>query len=69
MKYYQEDDVLVFKLSQAPIDYAEEVNGVVIHFDKQNRPVRMEVLEATKFLEEEGRVLPSEVKQEYFAVA
>ena len=69
LKYYKDDDILVMNLSQSTIDYAEESNGVVVHFDEKDRPVRVEVLDARRFLKEESRVLPEEMKEEYFAVA
>lgn len=66
VKYYKKDDILVLKLSDKPIDYAEESNWVIVHFDKNKEPVRIEILDASRFLKEEGKVLPREVKDKYF---
>lgn len=67
VKYYKEDDILVLKLSEKPIDYAEESNWVIVHFDESKEPVRIEILDASRFLKEESRVLPREIKDKYFA--
>ena len=56
MKYQQvvyepEDYVLNIWLSKNPIDYAEDKNGVIVHYTKDDQPVYIEILDATKFLE------------------
>ncbi|HLB60039.1 MAG TPA: DUF2283 domain-containing protein [Patescibacteria group bacterium] len=55
------------KLSDRPIDYAQESNWVIVHFDKENEPVRIEILDARRFLKEEKRVLPLSLQKEYFS--
>lgn len=67
LKYYKEDDILVIKLSNKPIDYAEESNWVVVHFDKDDKPVRVEILDAKRFLSEESKILPKDIKETYFS--
>lgn len=67
LKYYNEDDILVMKLSNEPIDYAEESNWVIVHFDKKNKPVRIEILDATRFLKEQRQILPKAIIQKYFS--
>lgn len=69
VKYYNKDDILVLKLSDKPIDYAEESDWVIVHFDKNDQPVRVEILDARRFLEEENKALPLTVKQRYFPQA
>ena len=69
LKYYKDDDILVMKLSDNPIDYAHESNMVIVHFDKNDKPVRLEILDATRFLKEESKALPHQIKQDYFATA
>lgn len=67
LKYYEEDDILVIKTSAEPFDYAEMANNIVVHYTKTGKPVRIEILEATKFFDKEGKALPKEVKEEFFA--
>ena len=64
--YEKEDDVLNIWLSQNKIDYAEQAGDVVMHFSKNNKPVYIEVLDASKFLRAQSRVLPKELKQSVF---
>lgn len=67
IKYYREDDILVIKLSTEPFDYAEMEGNFVVHFTKDGRPVRIEILDARNFLKAESKALPEAVKRAYFA--
>lgn len=66
-KYEREDDVLNIWFSHEKIDYAEQVEDVIVHFTKDNEPVYLEVLDASKFLKRESEDLPQEVKQKFFS--
>ena len=66
IKYYKEDDILVFQLSPASYDYAEMEGDFIVHFTKDEKPVRIEVLNARNFLKKESQALPRDIKQEYF---
>lgn len=49
--YDQDADVLSWELSpKGKIDYASEMGDVVVHFTKENKPVYLEVLNASAFL-------------------
>ena len=50
ISYEPEADVLMWEITDKPIDYAKEIGDVVIHFTKNNIPVLIEILEASKFL-------------------
>ena len=50
ISYEPEADVLTYEITNQPIDYAKEVGNIVVHFTKNNLPVLIEILEATKFL-------------------
>jgi len=49
ISYEPEADVLMWELSGASIDYAKEVGNMVVHFNKDNTPVLVEILEASRF--------------------
>jgi len=50
VEYDKELDVLVIKLKEVDrLDYAEEFGNVIVHF-KDNEPVEIEVLDASKHL-------------------
>lgn len=64
ISYEPEADVLMWEITEKPIDYAKEIGNVVVHFTKNNVPVLIEILEASKFLaktknivEKESRIL------------
>ncbi len=63
-RYDKEDDVLMIWFSKDPIDYAEQVKNIIVHYSKERRMVLMEILNASKFLKETSRSLPRKVKQE-----
>lgn len=50
MGYDREKDILLIEVSKKPVDHAEEVGPLVVHFSKQNRPVLIEVFDASEFL-------------------
>ena len=50
ISYEPEADVLMWEITNKPIDYAKEVGDLVVHFTKNNIPVLIEILEASKFL-------------------
>lgn len=66
IKYYKEDDILVIKFSDKPYDYAEMENDFVVHFSKDRKPVRLETLNASRFLKEQSKALPKEIKKTVF---
>ncbi len=50
ISYEPEADVLIWEITDKPIDFAKEVGNIIVHFTKNNIPVLVEVLEASKFL-------------------
>ena len=50
ISYEPEADVLMWEITHQPIDSAKEIGTVVVHFTKNNIPVLIEILEASKFL-------------------
>jgi uncharacterized protein YuzE len=50
VKYSTDEDILMYEVSDEPIDYAEEMDSVIVHFTKSGRPVLLEILDASKFL-------------------
>ena len=52
VSYDRDADVLMIELSDDDIDHAEEVGPLIIHFSKDNKPVLIEILDASEFLAE-----------------
>ncbi len=57
ISYDSEADVLMWEIGNKPIDFAKEIGNVVVHFDKQDEPVLIEILEARKFLSQAKNLL------------
>lgn len=50
MRYDPKVDVLLVEVSKQPIDYAEEMGPVIVHFTKLHKPVALEILDASHFV-------------------
>lgn len=62
ISYEPEADVLMWEITEKPIDYAKEIGNVVVHFTKNNVPVLIEILEASKFLARTKNIIEKENK-------
>lgn len=59
--YEPEADVLSWEISsKQPIDHAREVGNVIIHFTEHNVPVFIEILNASSFVAEAGRLVTTQ---------
>lgn len=59
--YEPEADVLSWEISsKQPIDHAREVGNVVIHFTSTHIPVFIEILNASSFVAEAGRLVTTQ---------
>ncbi|MEK7534288.1 MAG: DUF2283 domain-containing protein [Patescibacteria group bacterium] len=67
VKYYQDDDLLVIKLSNKPFKAAEKIGSFIVHYDEKREPVSVEILNASKLLRETSKALPKPVRQTIFA--
>ena len=68
-KYEREDDVLNIWLSDRKIDYGDQTGDIIVHFTKDEEPVYIEILDASKFLKRQAEDLPKEIKQKFFAIS
>ena len=50
-QYYSDSDMLYIKLADGESAESEEVAGVVLDFDKQNRVIGIEIEDASKFID------------------
>ena len=62
ISYEPEADVLMWEISNKPINSAKEIGNVIVHFTKNNVPVLIEILEASKFLAKAKDLLKTENK-------
>jgi len=63
-KYDKDANILSITISSKPFDYAEEMGDFIVHFDKKNKLVSVEILNANRFVEKATTVLPGSVKNE-----
>ncbi|OGM20331.1 hypothetical protein A2714_04775 [Candidatus Woesebacteria bacterium RIFCSPHIGHO2_01_FULL_38_9] len=69
LKYYKDDDILVIRFSTKPVDDSFEVENAILEVDKENSPVSLEILKASKFFNIASKELPKEVKEKFFTTA
>jgi len=49
MNYDKEEDIMLLEVSSDPIDFAEEMGPIIVHFTKDSKPVLLEILDASDF--------------------
>ena len=67
LKFYKEDDILVLTFSNRPVYDSFEVENAILEVDKNNEPISLEILHASRFLKEQSKALPEDVKKAVFA--
>lgn len=65
-KYDPESDILAVTMSKTPFDYAEEMGDFIVHFSKNNKPVYIEILNASKFITKAATSLPKSSLDDLF---
>lgn len=65
VKYSPDVDILLYEVSKEPIDYAEEMGDVIVHFSKNAQPVLLEILNASNFLRAAIPVVPPTLLKEF----
>lgn len=60
VRYDEEEDILTIETSEEPIDYAEKIGPVIVHFTKEGKAVLFEIMDATDFL---TNVAPSQLSK------
>lgn len=69
--YEPEDDVLNIwfpRKSGKRIDYAEDENGVIIHYTKDGEPVYVEILDASRFFRQAHKPHSSKIENISIAI-
>lgn len=47
-KYDPKTDILLIKLSKEKPDFGEQKENIITHYNKQNKPIEIEILDASK---------------------
>lgn len=49
-RYIPQEDILTIFINQGQLEYAEDKDGVIVHYDRNQKPLLIEILDASKFL-------------------
>lgn len=50
VSYNREEDILTIETAKGNVDHAEEMGSFIVHFTKDDKPVIIEILDASDFL-------------------
>jgi len=67
--YDKDEDILMIELARKKIDDTIETEHSLVSVTEKGEPVLLEIFDASKFFAEQGKVLPKEIKQKFFANA
>lgn len=59
ISYDKESDVLSFFAGSGDLDHVEELGPVIVHFDKKNHPLFVEILQVSKIIPQSLKKSPS----------
>ncbi|MCK4554138.1 DUF2283 domain-containing protein [Candidatus Parcubacteria bacterium] len=64
MIYDPEANIISWELAKAPISHAHEFGSFIIHLSGANKPILIEILDASKFIGQFDKLkVPREVRQ------
>jgi len=69
LSYDRETDILMVETSKEPIDYAEEIGSIIVHFSKKNKPVLLEILDFSDFFSKASKLAIKAKKEEMVDLA
>lgn len=62
-KYDKETDTMIIELSKEKPDFAEQKGDIITHYNKKNKPIEIEILNASKAtLEMLKAMLPAKIQ-------
>ena len=68
ISYDSDADVLSMESAgRTVIDHAQEMGDVVVHFSKTNKPVLVEILEASRLFKGQSKSLRTEIRKNFVA--
>ena len=63
-KYYEDADLISWKISKKPFEHAIRSGDFVVHYSKDDEPVLIEILNAARFLKEANSMLPKKIQKQ-----
>lgn len=64
ISYSEDVDILMIQLSNKKVDDAYETDRMIVHVDKNNEPVLLEIFNGKQYLKELGKTLPKDLQRE-----
>lgn len=64
ISYSPDVDILMIQLSDKKVDDAYETDRMIVHVDKNDEPVLLEIFNGKKYLKELGKTLPEDIQRE-----
>ena len=64
ISYDRDVDILMIQIGEEKIEYAEEMDGIIVHFTKEDKPILIEILDASDFITSLNKVAISSKKPE-----
>jgi len=69
ISYNRKDDILIYEVGDGKIDYAEEMGPIIVHFDKQGKPLLLEILDASEFITQTTKFSMKAIEGERMEIA
>lgn len=69
ISYDRKSDIMMLEISAEPIDHAEEIGPIIVHFTKEKKPVLLEILDASEFLTQATRITLKSQREELVDIA
>ncbi|NMG83381.1 MAG: DUF2283 domain-containing protein [Methanosarcinales archaeon] len=69
ISYNRKDDILIYEVGEGKIDYAEEMGPIIVHFDKEGKPLLLEILDASEFITQTTKFSMKTIEGERIEIA
>jgi uncharacterized protein YuzE len=69
ISYDRDVDILMLQLNGDEVDHAEEMGPIIVHFNKNGKPILLEILNASDFLTDLTKVTMTAKTPEMVEVA
>jgi uncharacterized protein YuzE len=64
MQFDLESNIISIEITKGKIDHAKEIGNFIIHVSKANKPILIEILDASKFVNQFDKFkIPKNIKQ------
>lgn len=68
VSYDRETDIMLVEASKGKIDFAEEIENIIIHFTKDKKPVLLEIMNASEFISSISKISMRAEKEDFVPI-